>query len=90
MSTCPQEKICHAFAEREPPRAAFAEERNTLMNKNQFATMDGNEAVAYVAYRLNEVIAIYPITPASPMGRVFGFLVGGWTQEYFRDGTRRN
>ena len=31
-------------------------------------TLDGNEAVAYVAYRLNEVIAIYPITPASPMG----------------------
>ena len=31
-------------------------------------TMDGNEAVARVAYRLNEVIAIYPITPASPMG----------------------
>ena len=31
-------------------------------------TMDANEAVARVAYRLNEVIAIYPITPASPMG----------------------
>lgn len=33
-----------------------------------FATIDGNEAVARIAYRLNEVIAIYPITPASPMG----------------------
>ena len=31
-------------------------------------TVDANEAVALVAYRLNEVIAIYPITPASPMG----------------------
>jgi len=31
-------------------------------------TMDANEAVAHVAYRLNEVIAIYPITPSSPMG----------------------
>ncbi len=31
-------------------------------------TVDGNEAVARVAYRLNEAIAIYPITPASPMG----------------------
>ncbi|QEY33061.1 pyruvate:ferredoxin (flavodoxin) oxidoreductase [Synechococcus sp. RSCCF101] len=31
-------------------------------------TVDGNEAVARVAYRLSEVIAIYPITPASPMG----------------------
>jgi pyruvate-ferredoxin/flavodoxin oxidoreductase len=30
--------------------------------------MDGNEAVGHVAYRTNEVIAIYPITPSSPMG----------------------
>ena len=33
-----------------------------------FRTMDGNEAVASVAYRTNEVIAIYPITPSSNMG----------------------
>ena len=38
------------------------------MSKNTFATIDGNEAVARVAYKLNEVIAIYPITPSSPMG----------------------
>jgi len=31
-------------------------------------TMDANEAVAHIAYRVNEVIAIYPITPSSPMG----------------------
>ncbi|CAN5208579.1 pyruvate:ferredoxin (flavodoxin) oxidoreductase [soil metagenome] len=31
------------------------------------ATLDGNAAVAYVAYRMNEVCAIYPITPASTM-----------------------
>ncbi|PZU97038.1 MAG: pyruvate:ferredoxin (flavodoxin) oxidoreductase [Cyanobium sp.] len=31
-------------------------------------SLDGNEAVARVAYRLNEVMAIYPITPATPMG----------------------
>lgn len=31
-------------------------------------TLDANEAVARIAYALNEVIAIYPITPASPMG----------------------
>jgi pyruvate-ferredoxin/flavodoxin oxidoreductase len=31
------------------------------------AMMDGNEAVAHVAYRVNGVIAIYPITPSSPM-----------------------
>ncbi len=38
------------------------------MNERTFDTIDGNYAVASVAYRLNEVIAIYPITPASPMG----------------------
>ncbi|HEX2872452.1 MAG TPA: pyruvate:ferredoxin (flavodoxin) oxidoreductase [Polyangiaceae bacterium] len=32
--------------------------------------MDGNEAVASVAYRLNDVIGIYPITPASVMGEL--------------------
>ncbi len=31
-------------------------------------TLDGNQAVAHVAYLASEVIAIYPITPASPMG----------------------
>ena len=36
--------------------------------KRKFKTMDANEAVAHVAYRVNEVIAIYPITPSSPMG----------------------
>ncbi len=34
----------------------------------QMVTIDGNEAAAYVAYNINEVIAIYPITPSSPMG----------------------
>jgi len=33
----------------------------------EYVTCDGNEAVALVAYRLNELIAIYPITPSSPM-----------------------
>ncbi len=36
--------------------------------KRKFKTMDANEAVASVAYRINEVIAIYPITPSSTMG----------------------
>ena len=31
-------------------------------------TIDGNEAAAYAAYHVNEVCAIYPITPSSPMG----------------------
>ena len=34
----------------------------------QKVTLDGNEAVAYVAYHVSEVAAIYPITPSSPMG----------------------
>jgi pyruvate-ferredoxin/flavodoxin oxidoreductase len=32
-----------------------------------FATLDGNEAAAAVAYRLTETVAIFPITPSSPM-----------------------
>jgi pyruvate-ferredoxin/flavodoxin oxidoreductase len=34
----------------------------------QKVTIDGNEAAAHVAYKTNEVIAIYPITPSSNMG----------------------
>src|SRR5215470_10567494 len=34
----------------------------------RFAMLDGNDAVAEVAYAASEVIAIYPITPSSPMG----------------------
>ena len=37
------------------------------MSKN-IQMIDGNEAVAAVAHKINEVIAIYPITPSSPMG----------------------
>ncbi|MCI0695954.1 pyruvate:ferredoxin (flavodoxin) oxidoreductase [candidate division KSB1 bacterium] len=36
--------------------------------KRSMVTIDGNEAAAYVAHKTNEVIAIYPITPSSPMG----------------------
>lgn len=36
--------------------------------KRKQVTIDGNEAAAYVAYKLSEVIAIYPITPSSTMG----------------------
>jgi pyruvate-ferredoxin/flavodoxin oxidoreductase len=38
------------------------------MGTKNFITIDGNEAVAYVAYRCNEVMGIYPITPSSNMG----------------------
>ncbi len=37
------------------------------MTRNQI-TIDGNQAAAFVAHKTNEVIAIYPITPSSPMG----------------------
>jgi pyruvate-ferredoxin/flavodoxin oxidoreductase len=37
---------------------------------DRWITVDGNEAAASVAYRVNEIIAIYPITPASPMGEL--------------------
>jgi pyruvate-ferredoxin/flavodoxin oxidoreductase len=40
-------------------------------------TIDGNEAAAYVAYKTNEVIAIYPITPSSPMSE----LADQWSAE---------
>ena len=33
-------------------------------------TIDGNEATAYIAYRVNEVCAIYPITPSSAMAEL--------------------
>ncbi|MBL8920973.1 MAG: pyruvate:ferredoxin (flavodoxin) oxidoreductase [Myxococcaceae bacterium] len=38
------------------------------MPSSNYITLDANEAVASVAYRLSEVIALYPITPASAMG----------------------
>jgi len=36
--------------------------------KRSTITVDGNEAAAYSAYHTSEVVAIYPITPSSPMG----------------------
>ncbi len=37
------------------------------MSEKPMVIVDGNEAAASVAYRLSEVVAIYPITPSSPM-----------------------
>ncbi len=45
-----------------------------------FKTLDGNEAAAYVAYRLNEVMAIYPITPSSPIAE--------WCDQWSSEGKR--
>ncbi|RPI07211.1 MAG: pyruvate:ferredoxin (flavodoxin) oxidoreductase, partial [Ignavibacteriae bacterium] len=36
----------------------------------RMVTIDGNTAAAHVAHATNEVIAIYPITPSSPMGEI--------------------
>ena len=41
-------------------------------------TIDGNEAAAFVAHKINEVIAIYPITPSSPMGE--------WSDQWSSEG----
>jgi pyruvate-ferredoxin/flavodoxin oxidoreductase len=37
------------------------------MSEPKHITVDGNEAAASVAFRLSEAIAIFPITPSSPM-----------------------
>jgi pyruvate-ferredoxin/flavodoxin oxidoreductase len=47
------------------------------MTNRRKVTIDGNEAAARVAYKLNEVIAIYPITPSTPMGE----LADQWASE---------
>ncbi len=48
--------------------------------KRPIVTIDGNEAAAYVAHKLNEVIAIYPITPSSNMGE--------WADEWSAQGRK--
>jgi pyruvate-ferredoxin/flavodoxin oxidoreductase len=40
------------------------------VSQRSFVTIDGNEAASLIAHQTNEVIAIYPITPASPMGEL--------------------
>ncbi len=48
--------------------------------KDALAIMDGNEAAAYIAYKTNEVCAIYPITPSSTMGE--------WADEWSAKGLK--
>ncbi len=50
------------------------------MTPSSLTTIDGNEAAAYIAHLTNEVIAIYPITPASPMGE--------WSDEWSAQGRK--
>src|SRR3954469_20609223 len=49
-------------------------------SKPKFKTLDANEAAAYVAYQLNEVMAIYPITPSSPIAE--------WCDQWASEGKR--
>ena len=42
----------------------------TDKKQHNWHTMDANEAVASVAYRMSELVAIYPITPSSPMAEI--------------------
>lgn len=50
---------------------------NTSDEMADFTMIDGNEAAAHVAYRINEVCAIYPITPSSTMAE----LADQWASE---------
>ena len=52
-------------------------ERATTMARANVKTLDGNEAAASIAYRVNEICAIYPITPSSTMGE----LADQWASE---------
>src|SRR5210317_2055502 len=45
----------------------FSGSKHIVIMKRK-SILDGNEAASYIAYKTNEVCAIYPITPASPMG----------------------
>jgi pyruvate-ferredoxin/flavodoxin oxidoreductase len=50
------------------------------MSEQKMVIMDGNEAAASVAYRLSEVVAIYPITPSSPMAE--------WADQWLSEGKK--
>jgi pyruvate-ferredoxin/flavodoxin oxidoreductase len=52
----------------------------SIMSEQRQITIDGNEAAASVAHRINEVIAIYPITPSSAMGE--------WADEWSAKGVQ--
>jgi len=61
------------------PITPFVEE-SLEMSARRMVTMDGNEAVASVAHRINEIIAVYPITPSSNMGE--------WADEWSAKGQK--
>src|SRR4029077_17973345 len=49
------------------PKASSKPAAPAAAKAAKFKTLDGNEAAAYVAFRVNEAMAIYPITPSSPI-----------------------
>jgi pyruvate-ferredoxin/flavodoxin oxidoreductase len=55
---------------RDNPEAREVQPEDAPLMERQLVTVDGNEAAANVAYQLSELVAIYPITPASPMGEL--------------------
>ena len=58
----------------------MAKKTSPVNPAREFNTLDGNEAVAYVAYRCNEVMGIYPITPSSNMGE--------WCDQWASEGVK--
>jgi pyruvate-ferredoxin/flavodoxin oxidoreductase len=50
------------------------------MSERQTVTIDGNEAAAYIAHKVSEVIAIFPITPSSAMGE--------WADQWSAEGRK--
>ncbi len=60
-------------------RSAAPSPKQSRQSKT-FKALDGNEAAAYVAYRLNEIMAIYPITPSSPIAE--------WCDQWASEGKR--
>ncbi|HXP60569.1 MAG TPA: pyruvate:ferredoxin (flavodoxin) oxidoreductase [Dongiaceae bacterium] len=65
-----------------PAKSATVSEPHSPPASNgvEYKTLDGNEAVAYIAYRCNEVMGIYPITPSSNMGE--------WCDQWASEGVR--
>ena len=66
----PRQSIVERASSRRATHRSGTDPSTTTM-----AAMEGNEAAARVAHALSEIIAIYPITPASPMGE----FADGWS-----------
>lgn len=60
--------------------ATAAQDTKLDVEQPVYEIMDGNEAAAYIAYKTNEVCAIYPITPSSTMGE--------WADEWSAKGEK--